>query len=57
MLQKKVGVAVLHSTRFETLKGARIGPPLFIHQDYKANIINLLQYQLLINNAIIGFNF
>ena len=41
--EKKVGVAVLHSTRFETLKGTRIGPPLFIHQNYKANIINLLQ--------------
>jgi len=55
--EKKVGVAVLYSTRYGNPKGTRIGPPLFIHQNYKANIINLLQYQFLINHSIIRFNF
>jgi len=41
--EEKVGVAVLQPTRYDKSKGTRISPPLFIHQNYKANIINLLQ--------------
>ena len=36
----KVGVAVLFSTGYDYSKGARIGPPLFIHQKYKSNLEN-----------------
>ena len=31
---EKVGVVVLHSTRFDNSKGNRIGPSLFIHHNY-----------------------
>ena len=31
--EKKVGVAVLHSTRYDNSKGTRIGPSLFYASD------------------------
>ena len=42
--KEKVGVAVLYSTRYENPKGTRIGPPLFIHQNYKTNLRNYLDF-------------
>ena len=54
MLSIKEKVAVLHSIRFETLKGARIGPRYLYIKTYKANIIHLLEYQFLVNHSIIS---
>ena len=54
---KCVGVAGLNSTRFDPLKGNRIGPPLFIYQNYITNISNLqkiveMQLSRVLNNFI-----
>ena len=40
--EKKVGVAVLYSTRYGNPKGTRIGPLLFIHQNYIANLQKIM---------------
>jgi len=41
--KKKVGVARLKPTRDKNLKGTRIAPPYFIHQNYIKNTSNLLK--------------
>ena len=43
---KNVGVAVLYSTRYGKPKGARIGPSLFTHQNYKTNLRNYIKFQI-----------